>query len=92
MKRVSAIGAEFQHAAIEADIWINVGLEIEVMPECQPRAAAFKKREEHRVEPLVAYDIGVINERGIGRRIRRRAGQAAVRGDPERRRSQRVCC
>jgi hypothetical protein len=46
VKRISAVGAKFKHAPVEADVGI-VGrrFKIEIVPECQLNTAAFKKRE-----------------------------------------------
>ena len=46
LKCISAVGAKFKHAPVEADVGI-VGrrFKIEIVPECQLNTAAFKKRE-----------------------------------------------
>jgi hypothetical protein len=50
VKCISAVGAEFENASVEADTRINVrGFKIEAVPERQLRAAAFKERKGHRV-------------------------------------------
>lgn len=79
LKRVSTIGADFQHAPIEADIWINIrGFKIEVVPEFQLNGGTFKKRDRQGIQSFVAYFRWIIDEPGIGLCIRRWARLAAV--------------
>jgi len=87
LKRISTIKAHLQHTSIEPNVWVHVRrFEIEIVLEKQLYSNP-RNGKVQRVEPFVAYDTRIINERSIGRCLCSR-----IRCDPERRRSQRVGC
>ena len=69
LKRISTVSAELQHATVEArESGFCIGcFKIEVVPESQTCGTALEKTELWRVEPLVAYYSGIIDEGSIGR-------------------------
>jgi hypothetical protein len=87
LKCISTIKTHLQYASIEPNVWVHVRrFEIEIVLEEQLDSGP-RNRKVQRVEPFVAYDTRIINERSIGRCLCSR-----IRCDPERRRSQRVGC
>ncbi len=92
LKGISTVKTDLQYAAIEPNVWVHVRrLEIEVVIENQLYSGP-RNGKVQRVEPLVAYDTWIVNERSIGRRFRRWHREPGIRCDPERRRSQGVGC
>jgi hypothetical protein len=68
LKRISTIGAELQHASVEPESRIRIGcFKIEVVPESQTCGTALEETKLRRIEPLVAYYSGIIDEGCIGR-------------------------
>lgn len=68
MKRISTISAELQHAAVEPESRIRIGcFKIEVVPKSQTCGTALEETKLRRIEPLVAYYSGIIDEGCIGR-------------------------
>jgi hypothetical protein len=66
LERISTVGADFEHAAIEAHAWINIRhFKIEIVAECQLTAAA-ENTNRQGIEPLVAKHCGIINEGELG--------------------------
>jgi hypothetical protein len=68
LKRISTISAELQHATVEPESRIRIGcFKIEVVPESQTCGTALEETKLRRIEPLVAYYSGIIDEGCIGR-------------------------
>jgi hypothetical protein len=88
LKSISAVGAEFQHATVETEVWIRIRcFKVEVVPECQSRGKNLEKNQTQSVKPFIADYSGIINESGIGRRVSRRRWHSRVRCDPKRQRT-----
>ena len=67
LKCISTIIAHLQHSSIEPNVWIHVRrFEIEIVLEEQLDSSP-RNRKVQRVEPFVAYDTWIINERSIRR-------------------------
>ena len=67
MKCISTIKTHLQYTAIEPNVWISLRrFEIEVVLEQQMYSSP-RNGKLQRVEPFVAYDTWIINERSIGR-------------------------
>lgn len=83
LKRVSTVSAEFQYAAVEAQVWISIGgFELEIVPKCQPCRQPFEETELERVKSFVAYHRRIINGGGIRKCVGWRHGYSRVRGHP----------
>jgi hypothetical protein len=68
LKGSSAISAELQHATVKTDIRIRIrGFEVEIVSETQTCGTALEETKLRRIEPLVAYYSGIIDEGCIGR-------------------------
>jgi hypothetical protein len=67
LKCISTIKTHLQHTSIEPNVWIYVRcFEIEIVREDQLYSSP-RNGKVQRVEPFVAYDTWIINERSIGR-------------------------
>jgi hypothetical protein len=68
LKRASIIGAELQHAPVEAEIGIRLrSFKIEVLPKGQTWKPTLEEIKLQRLEPLVAYHSRIVNICSIGR-------------------------
>jgi hypothetical protein len=75
---ISAIKADLQHAAIEAQIGIHVRcFKVEVLLEGQLRSNC-GEREGQRVEPFVTCHLRIIDESGVRQRICRWNGYSRI--------------
>jgi hypothetical protein len=89
LKRVSAVSAHLEYAAIEPNIWVRFrSFEIKILVK---RQLTRSDRKLYRVEPLIAYDRWIINECRIRLCIGRWRGHAAVGCNPERQWAKRIC-
>ena len=71
LKCISTIKTHLQHTSIEPNVWVHVrGFKIEIVLEDQLYSSP-RNGKVQRVESFVAYDTWIINERSIGRCIRR---------------------
>ena len=67
LKCIPTIKTDLQYAPIEPNVWVHVRrLEIEIVIENQLYSGP-RNGKVQRVEPLVAYDTWIVNERSIGR-------------------------
>jgi hypothetical protein len=72
LKCISAVSAKLQHATVKAEVRVHVRrFKVEVLPERQLRGEPLEKTNVWRVEPFVGNYGWIVDERGIGRRIRR---------------------
>jgi hypothetical protein len=79
LKCISAVSAKLQHAAVKPDVGIHVGcFKIEVLPERQLRGESLEETHVWQVQPFVAHYNWIIDQRGIGQRIRRWNGHSGV--------------
>jgi hypothetical protein len=83
LKRISAIGANLQHATVEAEVGIHIRrLKIKIVAEPYPRDEPLENSDICRIEAFVADYRRIINEHGIRWCISRRHRHPEIRSDP----------